>query len=63
MNIVLNEATETVHKPEAATEPNTACGVSRTLGADRLRVLPLREATAEYDISRCGRCFEDAGGY
>jgi hypothetical protein len=64
MNGVLNEHTRTVHKRRTgASDLRTVCGVARTLDSDQLRTVPLRRASVESDVTRCGRCFEDAGGY
>lgn len=60
MNGVLNEVTETVHKHERGqSDFQTTCGAIATVSHDNLRITPVEGATA----SRCGRCFEDAGGY
>lgn len=70
MDVVLNEATETVHRPDrAAAELDTACGVTHHLapdlltGPERLRAISLERAVIDYGASKCGRCFDDGGGY
>lgn len=64
MDGILNEHTQTVHRHEAgASDLDTACGASRNLEPGQLRAVPVRQATAAFDADRCGRCFEDGGGY
>ena len=64
MEFVINESTRTLHKRRSgSTARHTVCGVTRTLDAERLQPIPGEVATAECDADRCGRCFEDAGGY
>lgn len=64
MDGVLNEYTETVHKHEPGTEElHTVCGVSYNLSSDQLRSIPVEQAASGYGANKCGRCFEDGGGY
>ncbi|MFB6301482.1 MAG: hypothetical protein ABEH78_01270 [Haloferacaceae archaeon] len=64
MKVVLNEFTETIHKHEPGTsELHTVCGISHHLDHDQLHRLPAERATTNYDASKCGRCFDDGGGY
>lgn len=70
MDVILNELTETVHKYEAgSSELHAACGVTHHLAPDRLRGprklrrISLERASIDYDASKCGRCFDDGGGY
>lgn len=61
---VLNETTRTVHKHRPGPAGRrTACGDTRTLNAENLTPISVELATIEDDADRCGRCFEDAGGY
>jgi hypothetical protein len=64
MDGLLNERTDTVHRFETE-EPDlrTACGASRTLDTDQLRRISLERAAADDAIDKCGRCFEEGGGY
>lgn len=63
MEGILNETTATVHKHETGTSPlETICGASNNLSAEQLRQVPVTGAV-DYDADRCGRCFDDAGGY
>jgi hypothetical protein len=61
---VLNETTRTVHELRAE-EPRlrTECGVANHLEGEQLRKVSVDRATRELDASKCGRCFDDAGGY
>jgi hypothetical protein len=64
MDGVLNEITRTVHKHESgASDLRTACGLVHRADPDTLRVVSVERATADPDASKCGGCFEDAGGY
>ncbi|QIO24845.1 hypothetical protein G9465_19290 (plasmid) [Haloarcula sp. JP-L23] len=61
---VLNETTNTVHKPKTGgSDFQTDCGVSRHLGRDQLRIITVEQAIDSTEISKCGRCFADVGGY
>jgi hypothetical protein len=65
MDGVVNEVTNTVHKHETGkSRLQTECGVTYHLSADDLHVV--RVVQSELDgkcASKCGRCFDDAGGY
>lgn len=64
MDLVLNESTETVHKHEpGAPDLHTVCGITHHLGHDRLQRLPAERAATDDGVSKCGRCFDDGGGY
>ena len=64
MDAVLNEHTNTVHKREDdATDLHTSCGVTSHVDDHQLESMPVRRAVADRDASKCGRCFEDGGGY
>lgn len=64
MDAVLNETTRTVHKPRVGgRDLQTECGVAYLVAPDQLRTTSIERATAELDATKCGRCFEDAGGY
>ncbi len=64
MRIVLNQSTETIHKPSHHTtfQP-TACGALRHVSDDHIYVTTEEEIEANHKMDHCGRCFEDAGGY
>lgn len=64
MDGVLNENTNTVHKHVLTdSDLEASCGATTQLKREDLRMTSVAEATADPETSRCGRCFEDAGGY
>jgi hypothetical protein len=64
MNGVLNETTGTVHKPRVGgSDLQTECGVAYHLAPGQLRATSIERATTQLGATRCGRCFDDAGGY
>jgi hypothetical protein len=64
MDGVLNEYTKTVHKHEiGAAKLHTVCGVTHNLSSEQLRVISVEEAVADTNARKCGRCFDDGGGY
>lgn len=64
MDGVVNVRTQTIHRHERGRAPLvTPCGLTSHVDADRLRRIPIDRATENAEASRCGRCFEDAGGY
>jgi len=64
MKAVLNETTRTVHKPRMGGRAlQTECGVAYHVAPDRLRTTSVERATTELGATKCGRCFEDGGGY
>lgn len=64
MDGVLNETTRTVHKHETGeSDFQSECGATANLAHEDLRIVPVEIASSSTDVIRCGRCFEDAGGY
>jgi len=64
MRGVLNETTRTVHKHEAGgSDFETECGATHRLSPDNLNVVSVTSASSATGVDRCGRCFDDAGGY
>lgn len=64
MDFVLNEFTRTVHKPERdAATLHAECGATYHLDPDHLRSISVDGTVADNDVNKCGRCFEDGGGY
>jgi hypothetical protein len=64
MDGILNEVTNTVHKQEIGKSAlETPCGVSNNLPEDQLRQTTIDELGSITTTEKCGRCFEDAGGY
>lgn len=64
MEGVLNESTNTVHRRKIETpNPASVCGATDYVNRDRLRTTTVKQAIAHRDANKCGRCFEDGGGY
>lgn len=64
MDGVLNEVTNTVHKHERGkSDFQTTCGSLSHVSHDNLRMTVFGSIGDIPSASRCGRCFEDAGGY
>lgn len=64
MSVLVNLSTNTVHRRDPGDrDGHTACGVTYHLEHDRLRTVPFEEATSDGETSKCGRCFDDGGGY
>jgi len=64
MNGVLNETTRTVHKHDhQASDLSTACGAEYHLSPEQLRLTSVSRALTARDATKCGRCFDDGGGY
>jgi hypothetical protein len=65
MGRVLNEVTNTVHRHETGKSRfQTECGVTYNLSEDDLRRLETFQSEFGGNCtSKCGRCFDDAGGY
>jgi len=64
MDGILNETTNTVHRPEAGTAgQETVCGVTYHVPADNFRPTEFDPDATPAAITKCGRCFDDAGGY
>jgi hypothetical protein len=61
MSYVINDVTDKVHKQgDGRSELSTACGVTYQMDAERLKMTASEKLpTGE----KCGRCFEDGGGY
>jgi hypothetical protein len=61
---VLNQDTKTLHKHEqGAPDLHTVCGVTYNLDVERLREISVEQAVNKNNINRCGRCFDNGGGY
>lgn len=64
MNGVLNEVTNTVHKHEMGhSDFQTVCGATFHVSHDNLRMAAIERTVTATNASKCGRCFDDAGGY
>lgn len=63
MDGILNEVTNTVHRREVGTSAlETPCGVTHNLPEEQLRTAAL-DQIGTTTTTRCGRCFDDGGGY
>lgn len=61
MTYIVNEITNKVHKQgDGRSELSTECGVTYQMDAERLKMSVSDTLTA---AEKCGRCFEDGGGY
>lgn len=63
-SLILNETTMTLHKQELGLgEFQTACGHLDHVGQEKLRIIGVPDVTEKDNVSKCGQCFEEAGGY
>jgi hypothetical protein len=61
---VLNEETNTVHRPATGQERlDTRCGHTDRLSEKQMRLVVIESAIQMSRVSKCGTCFESAGGY
>ena len=64
MKGLLNEHTGTVHKRQpGTTSGETACGALRHAPQQRISLIASDGQQREGELKRCGRCFEETGGY
>lgn len=64
MKGVLNESTNTVHKQEIGVSAlETPCGITYNVPEDQLRQTAIDDLVTTTTITKCGRCFDDGGGY
>ncbi len=65
MKVILNEVTNTVHRHETGrTDCQALCGSTYHISHDRLKaVTAVEPEEVTGSATKCGRCFEDAGGY
>lgn len=64
MTGVVNGNTMTVHRRNLANAgAETVCGLTSHVDPDQLRTTALDEAAADVAVSKCGRCFDETGGY
>lgn len=62
MDGILNEITNTIHKREVGSAHlETVCGATYHVAEDHLCRTGLDSQTNS--ATKCGRCFEDGGGY
>lgn len=63
MKRIVNEYTETIHRPPAEPRRNrTSCGALRHVPEQHVVIVDENDDSLA-GASRCGRCFENAGGY
>ena len=61
---VLNTTTMTLHKQETGMSNfQTPCGHLSHVAQEGLQIVDIKRVENEYNMSRCGQCFEDSGGY
>jgi hypothetical protein len=64
MKRLLNEHTGTIHRQRTGTaSTTTACGALRHVSHRNITPLEIDELEFDDELARCGRCFEDTGGY
>ena len=66
MRLILNVSTKTAHRPADSADGRSAdCGALRHVSDDRIEEMAEEQLEDELvvEIDRCGRCFEDCGGY
>jgi hypothetical protein len=64
MDGLLNEATNTVHRQSLNERKlHSTCGVTYNVPKDHLRQVAIEREVTATTTSKCGRCFEDGGGY
>jgi len=62
--MLLNERTDTVHKPSGTQGRNLAvCGSLRYVPEGQIRQIDRDPSEAGETTQYCGRCFENGGGY
>jgi hypothetical protein len=61
---LLNDHTLTIHRVrEGEAQLESDCGHAGKLPARQLEQVPVAVAVEQPDVSKCGHCFEDGGGY
>lgn len=64
MRGVLNEESNVIHKHEPGeADFQTECGVVATISHEHLSMTSIESAYESTDANKCGRCFDDGGGY
>lgn len=64
MKGLLNEVTDTIHKHQRGEiDFQTRCGAISHVSHDNFQVTSVEQTIATGDVSKCGRCFDDGGGY
>jgi hypothetical protein len=60
---ILNEHTGTIHKQEDADRLKAQCGALRQVPSQHLQPVLVDDVVPQDEVDRCGRCFDDGGGY
>lgn len=61
---VLNEITGTVHKRKLGESIlHTVCGLTYHVDSEHLERTAMDRAMDSLNVCKCGRCFEEGGGY
>lgn len=65
MELILNEVTNTIHKQGTGRlDLQTVCGATNHVSQDNLRCITVSESEMDgIPMRKCGRCFDDGGGY
>lgn len=64
MDCILNEVTDTVHKHDLGESGRqTVCGAIAHVSHGQLQRTSLESPGSTTTANKCGRCFEDGGGY
>ena len=64
MNGILNETANTVHKQEVGKQTlESPCGATNNISEDQLRRATIDQLVSTTTTTKCGRCFNDGGGY
>lgn len=64
MDGILNEVTNTVHKQKDGTSAlHTPCGITYNIPEDQLQQTEVDQIVTTTTTTKCGRCFDDGGGY
>ena len=63
MDGILNESANTVHKQEVGKQTlESPCGATNNLSRDQLCQAAINQLVST-TTTKCGRCFDDGGGY
>lgn len=64
MQRLVNENTKKVHKAvESEDSLRSVCGAVEHVPSGNLRRIPVEDGGNADTVDKCGRCFEDGGGY
>ena len=64
MDGILDQSTNTVHKQKTGTSAlRTPCGITYNVSEEQLHKTTIDQRVTDGGTTKCGRCFEDGGGY